>query len=170
MNRFFLISFFVTVFISSCSQRVEKSTIVQQQLTKGVLNHPFGTILKMDVEIFDGDKLELKGNEGIYLLRIIRIEDSVLNDQLLLPFEDETDSFPKNDFELYEQLNGKTTGSLSSEEITKMEQTYVGKRFRIAAYESGKFTGLPDGYNKYLDERSDKGFYFKNYLIVIGKL
>ena len=165
-----VISVLVTVLLIACSQTGNKSAAVQQQLAKGRLNYPFGTILKLDVEIVDGDDLQLKESSGKYLLNVLRIEDSVINDTLIIPFEDETGLFPKDDFELYEHLNDKTTGSLSPDEITKMEQHYAGKRFRIAAYESGKFTGLPDGYNEYLDERAGKSFHFQNYLIVIGKL
>lgn len=167
-----LLILFSTAIFSACFPKKERKDRLLQQhaLVKERLNYPFGTILKMDVEIFDGDELHLKGREGKYLFKIIRVEDSILNDPLLIPFEDETGLFPTDDFELYEHLNDKTTGSISSDEAAKMKLHYAGKRFRIAAYESGKFTGLPDGYNEYLDERTGKNFHFENYLIVISKL
>lgn len=166
-----LLILFSTTLSAYLPKKERKDRSLQQQASvKERLHYPFGTILKIDVEIVDGDELHLKGRGGKYLFKIVRIEDSILNDPLLIPFEDETGLFPTNDFELYEHLNGKTTGSISSDEAAKMKQHYAGKRFRIAAYESGKFTGLPDGYNEYLDERTDKNFHFENYLIVIGKL
>ncbi|RXK60565.1 hypothetical protein ESA94_08845 [Lacibacter luteus] len=103
-----------------------------------------------------------------FLLKIIRIEDSVINDTLILPFKDETDELPSDDFELYELLHNKPTGSLSSDVIDSMKRNYVGKRFRIAAYETGEFAGLPDGYEEYQDTKAGQDFHFRNYLTVIG--
>jgi hypothetical protein len=166
-----LILVYITTFaLFACSSKTQfQSQIVQPHaVVKERLNHPFGTILKMDVEIFDGDSTYEKGNSGNYFMKILRIEDSVITDTIILPFKDETGNFPVDNFSLYKKLNGKEPGSLASIEIDKIKHQYVEKRFRIAAYESGEFAGLPNGFNDYQEERADKSFHFKNYLVVIG--
>lgn len=168
--RVLIIFSIIAVALFACSSKSEpQSQMLQPHISvKERLNHPFGTILKMDIEIFDGDSTYEKGNSGNYFMRILRIEDSVISDTIILPFQDERGSFPADDFSLYKKLYHKETGTLTSIEINKMKLQYVKKRFRIAAYESGEFTGLPNGYNNYQEERADKGFHFKNYLVVIG--
>ncbi|QNA46432.1 hypothetical protein [Lacibacter sediminis] len=166
-----LIMVYITTFaLFACSPKTQLQSQMAQPhpMVKERLNHPFGTILKMDVEIFDGDSTYEKGNSGNYFMKILRIEDSIITDTIILPFKDETGSFPADDFSLYKKLYHKETGTLTSIEINKMKLQYVEKRFRIAAYESGEFTGLPNGYNNYQEERADKSFHFKNYLVVIG--
>lgn len=131
------------------------------------LNLPFGTICKLDVEIFDGDELQLKEFTGVFLLKIKAINDKPQNENLIISFIDETGQLANDGFELFELINKKSSDEISSEVIKELKKNYVGKKMTIMAYESGIFSGMPDGYFKYRPVRADSSFRFKNYLIVI---
>lgn len=87
-----------------------------------------------------------------------------------MEFKDETDKFPRDVIELSKYLYGDDRGRSSFDADIEMKKNYVGRQFDIMAYESGEFTGVPDGYFKYQPVRQDVGFGFKNYLIVIADL
>jgi hypothetical protein len=140
------------------------------QVIKEWLPVPFGTIAKMTIEIVDGNELNDKGHQSSFLFRIKRIDSMAVAKPILMEFTDETGHFPSEDFALYKYLYGKKTGTLSSAQIEKMKTKYVGKEFIIAAYETGGFTGIPDGYYKYQPIRQDYGFHFKHHLVVVGDL
>lgn len=134
------------------------------------LKHHFGTLLKIEVEIFDGDLTQRKEYEGIYLFKIKTVDNKQTTDTILMRFRDETGKFPTDAFELYKYLYGKNAGSISSEQADKMKREYVGKVFSIVAYESGEFTGMPEGYSEYQGEKADMDFHFQNYLVVVADL
>ena len=126
--------------------------------------------MKMKVEIINGNSLKMKYYLGKYLFKIIKLNDEILEKPIIIEFRDETERFSRNDFELYEHLYGKNTGSLSSGKIEEMQANYVGKVFNIVAYESGEFNGDPDGYSNYQPIRQNIGFNFIHYVIVIADL
>ena len=130
----------------------------------------FGTITKLEVQIFDGDILQTKEKEGVYLFKVISINNVKQTDTLLMTFVDETKTFAKDNFELYKLLYKKNIGTLSDKEISKMKKGYVDKKFSIMAYETGQFSGIPKGYFKYQPIRADLNFHFKNYLVVVSNL
>lgn len=135
---------------------------------KEKLNVPFGTIVKMKVEIVDGDELRMKGYTGLFLFRVLSVSDKKLTKAAIIEFTDETGKFPNEMFGLYKYLYGKATGSLSSKEEEIMKKKYVGKVFEIIGYETGGFIGEPVDYYKYQETKQNWSFHFRNYLIVIG--
>ena len=141
-----------------------KSTITTK------LNVPFGTISKLNVEIYDGDKLQRKEYQGVFLFKINSINDKPQNDTLLMTFLDETGQFANDDFELYKLTYGKSANSVSSKQVDKMKEKYVGKKFTLMAYETGQFSGMPKDYFKYRPIKADRSFHFQNYLIVVSSL
>jgi hypothetical protein len=134
------------------------------------LKIPFGTIAKLDVEIYDGDSLQRKEYQGTYLMKINSINGEQQIDTLLMTFEDETGELASGDFELYKIIHGKEARSLSAQQIDKMKKTYVGKKLTLMAYETGRFTGIPKDYFKYRPVRADRNFHFMNYLIIVSRL
>ena len=147
-----------------------QDTIETNYFLKEKLNHPYGTIMRLKIEIFDGDSLYRKFDQGSYLFKIIKIDDEILAEPVIIQFKDETGKFSTNEFELYKNLYGKEVNSLSFDKIQEMKAKYIGKVFNIAAYESGEFTGIPDGYFDYQPVRQDRGFFFNHYVIVIADL
>src|SRR2546425_536108 len=65
------------------------------------LNHPFGTILKLKVEIIDGEELNDKYHESDFLFRVKSIDSVPVSKKIIMEFRDETGKFPNGDFELY---------------------------------------------------------------------
>jgi hypothetical protein len=157
------ILFLIAIFTCICT----KTTFGQNDV-KARLNHPFGTLLKMKVEIVDGDILNKKYYQGSFLFKIKSIDSTGLPEAIMMEFKDETGKFPNGVFQLYKYVKGKEAGVISSEETTQLKKGYVGKQFMIVAYETGEFTGIPKEYFKYQPVRQDLSFHFKNYLIVVA--
>jgi hypothetical protein len=134
------------------------------------LTIPFGTIARLEVEVYDGDSLQMKECEGDYLLKVNSVNGKPVNDTLLLPFIDETEHLANDDFSLYKLTYGKTAKSLTGTQIDKMKKKYIGRRLILMAYETGHFTGMPDNYFKYQPIRADMNFHFEHYLIVVSIL
>lgn len=171
--KFFIYLFFLSVTITG--HRSATTTDKQDDNkpdcpVNELLKHPLGTLLKMEIEIFDGNLTQRKEYQGAYLFKIKTVDNQQLADTLLMTFKDETGKFPTNDFELYKYLYGRNIGSISSGQVDKMKKKYVGKVFHIVAYETGGFTGVPKGYFEYQPIRTDQEFHFQNYLVVVGDL
>ncbi|MFV0531158.1 MAG: hypothetical protein ACK5MD_06935 [Flavobacteriales bacterium] len=141
------------------------------------LNFPFGTLVRLTIEVIDGKNLRLKALQSEYLIKIIEVNDVKIESPLIIEFIDKTGEFPENNFKLYKLLYGNEMGSLSSDMIKKMNKSYVGKKFSVLAYESGKFTGNPNKSDYVKDTissfeliRQDTNFLFKNFIIITSKL
>ena len=172
--RYFLT--FILVFIGPWSYSQTQHTPINHQgdssktIISTKLNIPFGTIAKLDVEIYDGDSLQMKAYEGTYLLKINSVNGKQQIDTLLMTFEDETGGLVNDNFELFKLIYGKKTNSISDKQIDKMKKTYVGKKLTLMAYESGQFTGMPKDYFKYRPVQADRVFHFENYLVIVSSL
>lgn len=139
-------------------------------IVSSTLDYPFGTLLTMEVLIVDGDEIQLKQYQGVYLLKIISIENKKVDNPIILTFRDETGKFPNDLFKLYKYLYGNDIGSITSKIQKEMKKRCVGKMFKVIAYETGEFIGIPDGYFQYQPIRQDTGFHFDNYLIIVADL
>jgi hypothetical protein len=52
-----------------------------------------------------------------------------------------------------------------------MKKRYIGKKFKIAAYESGSFDGIPNNYQDYVKLIPQaKSFYFLNFIVIVADL
>ena len=139
-------------------------------IVKTKLNVPFGTIVKLEVEIYDGDSLQMKEYQETYLLKINSVNDNPQLDTLLMTFEDETEQIANYNFKLHKLIYDRMPPSISQKQIDKMKRHYVGKKFTLMAYETGHFVGIPKDYSKYRPIRAGRNFYFENYLKVISNL
>ena len=102
-------------------------------------------MLKLKVEVIDGNNLTDKYFERKFFFRVKSIDNATIHKNLIIEFRDETGKFPADDFELYKYLYGKEIGQISSNESTKMKKQYIGREFYIVAYEDGEFTGFIEG-------------------------
>lgn len=172
-----IISFFLFVCISTMlfgqSSRAKTSYSIKENL-----DFPFGTLIKLKIEIIDGTSLKQKSLNGIYLMKINEINDQPFKESFITEFIDKSGEFPTEDFGLYEKVyKKKVKNSLSSDEIDKIQKNYVGKTFTVLAYESGKFVGIPnesDFVKKKVNlprlMKQDVIFHFKNYIVIESKL
>jgi hypothetical protein len=168
LKRIFVVVAIIAMFISKST--LGQDSIKPKQVIKERLTVPFGTLVKMTVEIVDGEELNDKYHESSFLFRIKSVDSTSLPKAIVIDFKDETGRFPTGEFELYKYLYGKETGEISSSESKKMKKQYVGHEFTVMAYETGEFTGTPDGYFKYQPVRQDYGFRFRHYLIIVADL
>lgn len=169
---------FLILLLVNISCDTYKSNISIKKSINEKLNVPFGTLVKLKIEIIDGNSMDRKGFQGTYLIRVLETNDSKLNKPFIIPFEDQTRKFPKNDFLLYEFIYGKEVeNELSSDKIEEIKKNYVGKIFHVLAYESGCFGGNTK-VSKYVKEnlkpnlfmRQDTNFIFKNYIVIESKI
>src|SRR5690349_20038962 len=115
-SRYFftpIILFLVTTSFLKVTATFAQDATNSGQSFREKLNVPFGKIVRMGIEIVDGDKLDDKGYESSFLLKVKSVENAPLGKPLIFEFEDETGNFPVADFELYEHLYGKKTGEIS---------------------------------------------------------
>ena len=136
-----------------------------------ILNKPFGTLLNINAEIIDGDKVNNKFYRGSYVLKIKSIDSILLPIPILMEFRDGSleFTFPTDDFELYNYLYDADTGHLNSNTIEKIEKKYIGRKFDLVGYESGEYSGTPIGVSHYQAPGSTP-FNFRSYFIIISEL
>jgi len=172
MRRFLTVIFILTCLCSKSRAQLgysptgDKSKII---LT-AKLGIPFGTIAKLDAEIYDGDRLQMKVYEDVYLLKINSVNGKRIQGKVLLTFTDETGTLANDVFGLYKRIHKKEADSLETLQVNKMKQKYVGKKLTIMAYEIGHFRGIPKNYFNYRPIKSDVFFCFENYLVVVANL
>lgn len=166
---FFYILLCVAIFCCNSQKNSNKQDSDNPNYSiKEELKHPFGTLLKLRVQIIDGDSLDSKELASSFVFRVESINSIPLSDSVLMEFKDETGKFPQDVIELSKYLYGDDRGRSSYDADREMKKKYVGKEFDIIAYESGEFTGIPNEYFKYQPVRQDVGFGFKNYLIIVS--
>ncbi|NOT93411.1 hypothetical protein [Ferruginibacter sp.] len=124
----------------------------------------------MDIEIVDGIELNDKDHQSSFLFRIKSVDSIALTKSVIMEFKDETGEFPADEFQLYKYLYGKKKETVSSDIAVKIKKNYVGKTFKVVAYETGEFTGIPNGYFEYLPVRQDYGFHFRHYIIAVANV
>lgn len=141
------------------------------------LNIPFGTISKLEVEIFDGDSLVRMGYMRCYMLKVNSVNGKAIKDTLLLKFVDESETIANDDKTLSALTYGKEIDSLTEKQIYEMKKKYVGKKFKVMAYEIGQFEGVPDKYFDYKPVTpgipqffANRGFLFVHSLIIVSNL
>lgn len=144
----------------------------QKKEVKEWLPVPFGTIVKMRIEIVDTEEL---GNYSFkcypaFLFRVKSIDSTPLAKPIIIQFES-SGSFPNNDFGLFKHLYKRDTGILNSNLIKEMKKEYVGKEFDIYGYETGAFRGIPNDYVKYCNciPPQGCGFAFRHYIVIVEK-
>jgi len=166
-----LLSISIAFILGSCSS-VQTSTNTSNNKTnvqvRELLGYPFGTIVKLEVQIFDGEELNDKYHQSDFLFKVNSINDKLLPKPIIMDFKDETGKYPKDDFELYKQMYGTEIGIMDDSLARKIRANYFGRKHTIIAYESGEFSGIPDEYFKYRPVLQDRSFGFKNYLIVVA--
>ncbi len=129
---------------------------------------PFGTITRLTVQVIDGDQLHRKAYEGYYLLKVKEINGRLLTDTTILLFTDETGKLAVDNYQLYYLRIKKRKSSLHLDEINMIKRGYVGNLYDIVAYETGRFTGYPEGYFDYQPLQTGTPYHFEHRLNVIA--
>jgi hypothetical protein len=66
--------------------------------------------------------------------------------------------------------NGKRAASLTAAEIAELEKGYVGRSFRLVAYEAGGFSGIPSKLPDDIPIWADVSFHFSTSLTILREL
>jgi hypothetical protein len=164
--------FFLLVTLPLCTSHIAlgQDTSGKQQEIKERLAIPFGTLAKMEVEVVDGDALQKKALQGIFLFKVKTVDSVRLTEPVIIAFKDETGDFPGDLFALHKYLYHKKAGTIAAKQQEKLKKEYVGKTFTIVAYETGGFVGLPDGYFEYQPVKQDYSFHFRQHVVVVANL
>jgi len=141
------------------------------------LHIPFGTIAKLEVEIYDGDSVKMFAYQGCYMLKVNSVNGKIVKDTLLLKFMDEDATLANDDNALSALTYHKALDSLTDKQFYEMKKKYVGKKFKVMAYEIGQFAGVPE---KYFDYKpivpgvphifANRGFFFEHSLVIVSNL
>lgn len=178
MIKFFFISILISFILFGCSSSNNQSITDRKaafhtnQTPKATLDYPYGTMVELKVQIIDGEGLQIHKYQGKYLLKLLEVNNKKVQKNLIFEFENKALDFdlPRNNFELYEFLFGEETGRISHDQILEMKKKYVGKIYKIAAFESAKSFGKPYDSYKYSLFPTQYNFHFINYLVVISNL
>ena len=178
MRQTILILLISALSITGTSQkRLDLSFPKKSSLTsiQTKLNVPFGTMAKLEVEIYDGDSVKALAYQSCYMLKVNSVNGKVIRDTLLLKFIDEDETLANDDRALSGLTYNKTIDSLTDNQIYEMKKKYVGKKFKVMAYEIGQFTGIPDKYFEYKPIVpgiphifANRGFFFEHSLVIVS--
>ena len=171
------------------------STALSQDVLKEIgidaLNHVnivgrigvhLGKAVVIDVVVAADDQSGSKASEGHYFLQVKTVDGVPLKTKVFMqfevrggnlhgddPFGGGSFSIPTNSFELYRLKNGRNAKELSSNEIRELEKGFIGKQYKLLAYETGMFSGIPKALPTNYPVWQDRGFSFSSYLVVLGE-
>lgn len=138
----------------------------------GGLGVPVGTVVEIRATIVAGSETRMKQYQSSYLLRVSEVDGRPLQQPQLMEF-----SVPgfvnvklaNDDFDLYELKTGEKAGRLDSAQIEEMQKGYVGKAVRLAVYETGGYSGIPDNLPDDVPSWQDHGFGFSTSLVILAE-
>lgn len=169
----------VLFFFSTGAFAGDQKVITVEQLSKsevkviGRLGVPLGEVATLEVTVFDGAELGGKYFDGKYLLKVTSVNGVTMKDPPIMQFSirdfgkfNLSKKLAKGPFELYQIKHGRKTGSLSTEQINELKKGYIGKQFRLKAYETGGFQGIPS-LPKEASVWADVGFSFSTSLVLL---
>lgn len=75
----------------------------------------------------------------------------------------------RDPFQLYELKTGNKIGRLDSNQIAELEKGYVGNEMRLAAYETGGYSGIPRDLPQDVPSWQDHSFAFSTSLVLLAE-
>ena len=147
-------------------------TELQRRPVIGRLGLPLGTVAEYEANVIAGDDLRLKQYASAYLLRVTRVNGRPLATPVVIDFSvpGYADVDLANDvLSLLELRSGKVAGRLDSARIEDLEHGYVGKSVPVAAYETGRYSGIPSHLPDDVPVWADVGFGFSTSLVVLAE-
>ena len=148
----------LTLLILSACESTSTHPISVDELSKreviGKLGVPLGTAVEVEATVVDGSTLRMKAYDGLYLLKVTRVESNVLKDPQI--FEFLVPGFIDVDLP-----SSKSDGSTPKD--------YTGKRVTLVVYEVGEFNGLPRNLPGDVLVWADRGFYLYTSLEVLAQ-
>ena len=138
----------------------------------GALGLPLGTVAEIRATVVPGSSLGDKGHQGVYLLRVTHVNGRELPDPPLIEFGVPAylrKGLARTPFELYEMKYHREAPELDDKQTARLEQGYVGKEFHLTAYETGRYSGIPQNMPRDIPLWQDRGFHFSTSLAVVAE-
>lgn len=138
----------------------------------GKLGVPLGTVVEILAVIVAGRETRLKQYQGDYLLRVSDVDGQPLPQFQLMEFSVPgfvSVKLANDDFDLYELKTGTKASKLNSAQIEELQKGYVGKQVRLAVYETGGYSGMPENLPSDVPTWQDHGFGFSTSLVVLAE-
>jgi hypothetical protein len=136
----------------------------------GRLGQPLGRCMEIEATLFNGDDLRTKGDEGRFLLRVIKVNGQTIREPVLIPFVVPgfvaTDLFTSED-ELDHKRKEIEEPELTPEQFKTLVKTISARTQRLCVYEEGGFSGMPATMPKDAPGWQDHGFGFGTWLVVL---
>jgi len=153
-------------------ERILASDLNGRYTVIGRLGVPLGTAVLIEGEIVSGADLNDKVHQSDYLLRVRKVGDQPLADPITMdfvcpPYAPANGEMPRDTFERYESVHHKKASRLYEDDIKALNEGYVGETFRILAYESGRFGGMPRDLPPDMPLWQDFGWHFHTCLEVL---
>ncbi len=145
---------------------------IRRRNVVGELGITLGTSTEIEAEVVSGRTLQVKGNGNRYLLKVTHVAGKKMRKSPLMTFSVmgfEAINLASQPSDLYELKHGTKVDSLNAKQIEELEKGYVGKKVRLAVYESGTFEGVPKGLPEDLPVWAGVSFQFSTSLIVLKK-
>lgn len=146
---------------------------IQQKGVEGRLGVPLGNVVEIKGTIVSGRATRRKALSSLYLLDVTEIEGKKLDNAIRLKFSVPPIANAKiasTHFGLYELKNGERPKILSSDKLAELEKGYVGSEFKLAVYESGGFSGIPNNLPEDFPAWQGTNFHFSTQMIVLKQL
>ena len=173
---FLLIGVCLAIASNACGQDKSGPPITLEELNRrnviGELGLPLGTIAEIEAEMISGSSLRIKGYESLYLLKVTHVDGKKLNKPPLMRFNAPLFApakLPNGPFALYEMRTGAKAKSLTDSQEAELEKGYVGKTFRLVAYEQGCFRGIPHKLPEDVPVWADSVFHFATSLTILAE-
>jgi len=134
----------------------------------GKLGMPLGSPAVIKAVIVDGETMKDKIHSESYLLAVIEVNGSLLQDKPVLEFSLNHSLDVELAVDNIELINMFGEGDdLSEEYVNGLKKKYVGKEVSLLVYETGHFSGVPNDLPDNALLWQDEGFNFKSTLEVL---
>lgn len=146
--------FVIATVIFSClalwngSQEASQEAVTVAQINNkgvtGTLGVKLGTIVTVEGQVVENDSKAKEDSGEPYFLEISRVNGHALKSPVRYAFR-------------------------TANQWVKIKEPAVGNKFKYAGYETGGFSGSPDGEFKYVPAYATTGYYFKTEFLVLGE-
>ena len=149
----------------------------------GKLGVQLGTVVEVKGKIVDGNSLNCKSSQCLYLIEVSEVNNSVITNKLYMEFRHAPGTtiidYPSDHFALYKRKTGKeppkfkwsgTIPTIENMNIEALQTEYVGSSVHFLAWESGMFDGIPNNLPEGTPLWSDGSFGFRSWLVLLDDL
>jgi len=139
----------------------------------GRLGVRLGNVIDIKATIVSGRETRRKALSSLYLLDVTEINDKQLAAPIRLRFSVPPIADAKlasTNFGLYKLKHGEPAKRLSSAQLDELEKDYVGSEVKLAVYETGGYSGIPNNLPADFPAWQGQEFHFSTHLIVLEQV